>query len=151
MTLQLVERDFPSFFQVPFEIYPATLPYTSMLRGDLEATLDPKKNPHWKVAEGTFFTALDAGRPVGRIVCHVHTAANERFAERAASFGFFDLIDDVEVARALLTRAEEFGRARGMTVLRGNMNLTANQEIGVLVEGADQAPFVAQMFGPEYL
>jgi hypothetical protein len=31
------------------------------------------------------------------------------------------------------------------------MNLTANQEIGVLTEGDDQAPFVAQMFGPAYL
>ena len=151
MTLQLLERDFESFFRVPFEVYPASLAYASMLKGDLKANLDPAKNPHWRVAEGTWFTAIKDGRPVGRIVCHLHRAANERFGEKAASFGFFDAIDDVEVARALLTRAEEFGRARGMTLLRGNMNLTANQEIGILVEGEDQAPFVAQMFGPPHL
>ena len=151
MALPLVERDFASFFQVPFEVYPPSLPYAAMLKGDLKATLDPAKNPHWRVAEGTYFTALKDGRPVGRIVCHIHRAANERFGERAASFGFFDAIDELEVARALLGKAEEFGRVRGMTLLRGNMNLTANQEIGVLVEGEDQAPFVAQLFGPPYL
>jgi GNAT superfamily N-acetyltransferase len=151
MTLRLVERDFASFFQVPFEVYPPSLPYASMLKGDLKATLDPKKNPHWQAAEGTYFTALNDGRPVGRIVCHIHRAANERFKEKAASFGWFDAADDVEVARALLTKAEEFGRARGMTLLRGNMNLTANQEIGVLAQGEAEDPFLAQMFGAPHM
>jgi hypothetical protein len=149
--LTLVERDFASFFRVPFVVYPPTIPWVSMLKSDLKDLLDEQKNPHWRRAEGTYFTALRDGVPVGRIVAHVHHAANERFGEKAASFGFFDVEDDVDTARALLGKAEEYGRARGMTVLRGNMNLTANQEIGVLTEGDDQEPFVAQMFQPAWV
>jgi GNAT superfamily N-acetyltransferase len=147
----LVEGDFASFFRVPFVVYPATMPWVSMLKSDLKALLDEKKNPHWQVAERTYFTAMRDGVPVGRILCHVHHAANERFGEKAASFGFFDVEDDVETARALLSKAEEFARARHLTLLRGNMNLTANQEIGVLTDGDDKAPFVAQMFQPEWV
>jgi hypothetical protein len=122
-----------------------------MLKGDLRDMLDTKKNPHWQNAEGTYYTALQDGVPVGRIVAHVHHAANARFQEKAASFGFFDVNDDPTVATALLAKAEAFGRERGMTKIRGNMNLTANQEIGCVVEGDDRAPFVAQIFQPVWV
>src|SRR5919197_1488408 len=94
---------------------------------------------------------MRGGRPEGRIVAHVHRAANERFDERAASFGFFDCADDVEVARVLLSAAEAFGRARGCDRIRGNMNLTANQEIGVLVEGEQRRPYLGQIYNPAYI
>jgi hypothetical protein len=149
--ITLVERDFDSFFEVPFLVYPSTSPWVAMLKSDLRDLLDTKKNPHWKVAEGTYFTALRNGQPVGRLLVHVHHAANVRFSEKACSFGFFDAIDDVEVARALFTRAEVWGKERGLSLMRGNMNLTANQEIGVLTGGDHEAPFVAQMFQPAHI
>lgn len=149
--IELRERHFASFFEVPFAVYPKSIPWVSMLRGDLKALLDEKRNPHWRRAEGTYYTALRDGKPVGRILAHVHHAANERFNEKAGCFGFFDCADDLEVARALLGKAEEFSRSRKMALLRGNMNLTANQEIGVLLEGEEQEPFVAQMFQPRHL
>ncbi len=150
-TLELRERDFASFFEVPFHVYPREIPWVSMMRGDLEALLDERKNPHWQRAEGTYFTALRNGVPAGRIVAHVHHAANERFGEKAASFGFFDCADDKEVAQALLDKAEAFARAHGCNLMRGNMNLTANQEIGALTEGEELQPFVAQMFQPRHI
>jgi hypothetical protein len=149
--IELKERDFSSFFEVPFACYPSTTPWVSMLKGDLADMLDTKKNPHWQRAEGTYFTAMRDGKPVGRIVAHIHHAANERFGERAASFGFFDCVDDINVATLLMKQAEDFGRKRGMTLLRGNMNLSANQEIGVLTDGDDKDPFVAQMFQPAHI
>ena len=151
----LVEGDFASFFEVPFAVYPppssSTIPWVSLLKGDLRDLLDTKKNPHWQHAERTYFTAMRDQKPVGRLLVHVHRAANTRFAEKACSFGFFDAIDDVEVARALFDRAEAWGRERGLTLMRGNMNLTANQEIGVLTGGEHEAPFVAQMFQPAHI
>lgn len=151
MTLEFKERDFGSFFDVPFRVYPDHIPWVSMLRSDLRDMLDTKKNPHWQNAEGTYYTAFQDGVPVGRIVAHVHHAANALFHEKAASFGFFDVKNDPTVATALLEKAEAFGRARGMTKIRGNMNLTANQEIGCVVEGDDRAPFVAQIFQPVWV
>lgn len=149
--IELRERDFGSFFEVPFTIYPSSIPWVAMLKSDLHDLLDTKKNPHWQVADGTYFTAFRNSVPVGRILVHVHHAANTRLNEQACSFGFFDVVDDLDVARALIERAEAWARERGLTCLRGNMNLTANQEIGALVSGEHEAPFVAQMFQPAHV
>ena len=151
MTVTLKEGHFPSFFRVPFAIYGDAYPFVSPLRSDLRAAVRFADNPFFPRGDGTFFTATRGGRLVGRVCAHVHHAANERHGEDAASFGYFDCIDDAAVARALLGAAEAFGRERGCDRIRGNMNLTANQEIGVLTEGEDRPPYLAQVYNPAHI
>ena len=50
----------------------------------------------------------------------------------------FRTLDDIEVAKALLDRAEAWLRSRGMKRVNGPMSLNVNQEVGVLVEGFDE-------------
>jgi hypothetical protein len=57
-------------------------------------------------------------------------------------FGFFDTIDDQEVASALLAAAEKWLAGRGMTVMRGPFSLSINEETGMLVEGFDSPPTI---------
>ena len=54
-------------------------------------------------------------------------------------FGFFDTIDDKDVAQALLDAAEKWLREKGMKHVIGPLSLYANEEIGILVEGFDGA------------
>ncbi len=145
------EGDFPSFFDVPFAVYPPDSHYVSPLKGDLKAMLDPKKNPFFENGAGAYFTAFRDRRPVGRILAHVFRAANERWGERAGSFGFFDCADDETAARALLEQAAAWNRAQGMTLVRGNMNMTAAQEVGVVVGGFEHAPMVGQVWNPPHI
>jgi hypothetical protein len=53
-----------------------------------------------------------------------------------------DTMNDDEVARALLERAEKWLRERGIKRVRGPMSLSINEEIGCLVEGFDTPPAV---------
>lgn len=147
----VVERDFPSFFDAPFVVHPPGAPFSSPLRGDLKAMVDERKNPFFRRGAGTYFTALRDGRPVGRILAHVYFAANERWGEQASCFGFFDVADDGAAAAALLGRAEAFGRAHGATICRGAMNMTAAQEMGVVVDGFEHGPYVAQVWNPPHV
>ena len=151
MTMTLVERDLASFFRVPFEVYGESSPYVSPLKDDIARMLDDKKNPFFKSGEATYYTAVVDGQPRGRIVCHVHHACNVRWGEKAASFGFFDCANDEVIARALLAKAEAHARGWGCTLLRGNMNLTAAQECGVVVGGFEHAPCVAQVWNPPHI
>lgn len=150
MRIELRERHFASFFDVPFRVYDGR-PFVSPLKGDLKAMVDFDRNPFFGPGSGTTFTAFADGRPVGRIAAHVHADANRKFGESAGGFGFFDLADDVQVARALLEAAEAFVRGRGATTIRGNLNLTANEQMGVLVEGEANRPFLGQVWNPEYV
>ena len=102
-----------TFFNAPFNAYPQELGYVSPMRGDIMRMLDPKRNPLWLAGNPfAFWTAHRAGRPIGRIIAHLHRASNERHGWRRAQFGFFDCADDPEAAALLLGAAQDFARAQ---------------------------------------
>ena len=146
--------DFESFFQVPFHAYPADSPYVSPLKSDLLRSLNPERNPLFG-AEGRgkrrVITAHRDGRPVGRIVAHTHGASNELYREQRACFGYFDCVDDLEVSHALLGAAERFARDEGCSVIAGNFNLTAMQQMGVVTEGFEAAPYSDMVWNPPHI
>lgn len=147
----LREGHFASFFEVPFLVYGDRYPFVSPLRSDLKAMVDFERNPFFKGGAGKIYTAMRGDQPVGRIAAHVHGRYIERYGKREGAFGFFDCADDEEAARALLGAAEAFVRAQGCTLIRGNMNLTANQELGVVTQGEALRPFLAQIYNPEHI
>ncbi|MGD2044746.1 MAG: GNAT family N-acetyltransferase, partial [Gemmatimonadota bacterium] len=64
----VVERDFDSFFRVPFEQYGPDEAYVSPLRSDLRTMVDGAMNPVFRDPDQiTYFTVLSGGTPVGRI------------------------------------------------------------------------------------
>jgi hypothetical protein len=152
--ISLRDDDVDAFFAVPFLVYGADSPYVSPLKSDLARALDPAKNPLFGrigAGERRVITAHRDGAPVGRIVAHVHGASNALYQERRASFGFFDCIDDLEVARALLDAAEAFAKQRRAERLVGNFNLTAMQQMGVLTDGFDATPYSDMHYNPPHI
>jgi GNAT superfamily N-acetyltransferase len=151
-TLELREGDIDEFFAVPFSIYPATSPYVSPMQSDLRRFLDVARNPLFqRRGRGTFFTARRGGKPIGRIVAHVHDASNTLHATNRSCFGYFDCANDDEAARTLLGAAERWGREHGFSEIAGNFNLTAMQQMGVLTDGFDRAPFTDMQYNPPHI
>jgi GNAT superfamily N-acetyltransferase len=149
---RIVERDFDSFFRVPFEQYGEREAYVSPFRSDLEAMLDGARNPIFRRPDDiTFFTVLHGDVPLGRITAHIHAASNERYGRREGYFGFFDCADDATAAKMLLDAASARLEGRGCDEIVGNFNLTAMQEMGVVVAGHDRAPFLAQLHNPAWI
>lgn len=99
-----------------------------------------KKNPFFEHATAVAFVAYRDQRPVGRCSAQIDRAWNERYKEHTGFFGFVDTIDDLEVAQALLAKAEDWLRSHGMTRVLGPMSLSSNEEMGCLVDGFDTSP-----------
>jgi len=57
-------------------------------------------------------------------------------------FGFFECEQDPEAAAALLAMAEQWLRVRGRDRMVGPMDITTNDECGVLIDGYDQLPTI---------
>ncbi len=153
MTVEIRESDFGAFFDAPFAVYGADSPHVSPFRADLERFLNKTKNPLFadSGSDLTYFTAHRRGQVLGRITAHVHGASNRLHKLNRAYFGYFDCADDAEVAKALLETAEAWARARGLTEIKGNFNLTAMQQCGIVTEGFNHAPYLDQVWGPSYL
>lgn len=152
MSVTLREGDVEAFFEVPFAIYDASIGYVSPLKSDIRRMLDPKRNPLWTSGNPyRFWTAHREGRPIGRIVAHVHGQSNALHGTQRAQFGFFDSADDGEAATALLDAATAFARNQGQTELIGNFNLTAMQQAGVQTGGFGAHAYIDMVVGPPHL
>ena len=112
--------------------------------------LDKAKHPFYGDAETQLYLARRDGEVVGRIAAIWNKAHNRFHGEQAGFFGFFDCVDDVAVADALLTRARQWTAERGAKFLRGPVNPSTNYECGLLVEGFDSDPMVMMVYNPPY-
>ncbi len=128
------------FLNVVDYIYRQDLHYVRPLDFDLKDRLS-SKNPFFEHAEGTIFTAHRNNFCVGRITVQIDQEHLARHRDDAGFFGFFDTIDDPEVAAALLDRARRWLADRGMKRIRGPM-LSINDELGCLVEGFESPPML---------
>ena len=151
--IDIREGDRRAAFDAALVAYGADSPYVPPLWSDFDRMFDPTRNPFITEGHGrlALFTAHRDGKPVGRIAASIHDASNKKHGGRNGAFGFFDCIDDAEVADALLGRAESWLAAHGMTTVTGNFNLTAMQQIGVLVDGFDKAPFTDMVWSAPHI
>jgi hypothetical protein len=109
-------------------------------------------HPYHRHAEVTHFLAWHDGTPVGRVSAAINRRFNEYHAARVGFFGFFDVVEDYEVARALLDRVRGWVGDRGMTLLRGpgEYSNATHERQGVLVEGFQSPPTVEMTHNPPY-
>lgn len=101
-------------------------------------TLDPAKNPAAEFSDFELYLAYKDGKIAGRVAAIINYKANETWKHNEVRFGWIDFIDDPEVAAALLSAVEDYGKAHGMTEIAGPLGFTDFDPEGLLIEGFDQ-------------
>lgn len=143
-------KDLKAFLKVPFRIYqdnPYWVPPILLFEKD---RFNPRKNPYYHHAEVQLFLAEKDGVPVGRIVAHIDHNYNRFHDEETGMFGFFESVNDPQVAHALLQTAESWVRDHGMNFLLGPLSFSTNEEAGLLVEGFEDPPVIMNPYHPPY-
>ncbi len=101
------------FVRLPWSIYGNDPNWVPPLEIAVKELLDKAKHPFYANAEAEFFIARRDGRAVGRIAAIIDRNHNKFHEEKAGFFGFFESVDDLEVAKALLATARQWVAARG--------------------------------------
>ncbi len=97
-------------------------------------------NAYFAHAKWNSWVAYLDKRIVGRISAQIDQLYLDRYPDKTGFFGFFDVIDDQQVAQKLLTTAEQWLIDQGMKFVRGPFSLSINDESGLLVNGFDTPP-----------
>ncbi|MEE8424268.1 MAG: N-acetyltransferase, partial [Elusimicrobiota bacterium] len=142
-------EDLRAFIELPWKIYDRLPHWVPPIKAEIEELLG-EKNPFWKHAERELFLAKRGGEIVGRCAAIVDSLYNDFQGEKTGFFGFFESIDDPEVAQALLSASRDWLKAKGMTILRGPASPSLNEECGVLIEGFDDPPTIMMPYTPRY-
>jgi hypothetical protein len=145
MTLELRQTQIggkvTDFLNVVDYLYQRDPNYVRPLDMDMKDRLS-MKNPFFEHGDGAIFTAYRNGFCVGRCTAQIDREHLARYKDATGFFGFFDTIEDEDVAKLLLDAATKWLRERGMKKIRGPFSLSINEEMGCLIEGFDMPPMV---------
>jgi len=147
------------FVKFPWQLYRGDPCWTPPLNGDLlgnrllglKGLLSPE-HPYHRHADVTHFMAWQGNRPVGRISAAINKQYNEYHNTSLGFFGFFEVINDFDVARVLLDNARYWVEKRGSAVLRGpgEYSNSTHERQGILIDGFQYPPTVELTHNPPY-
>ncbi|MDR3607727.1 MAG: N-acetyltransferase [Oligoflexia bacterium] len=146
----VTEKDWEAFIDLPWKIYAGDPNWVPPLRVAVRDILNVDKNPFFKHARMKPMLVFRGEEVVGRVVGVIDDRHNEFHNEKTVFFGFYESIDDQEVADVLLDAVVQWARSCGMKTLRGPMNPSTNHECGLLVEGFNDPPQVMMTYNPAY-
>ena len=142
--------DLNRFIKLPFSIYKDDPNWVPPLISERKEFFDKSKNPFFRAAKTRLFLARKNGEYVGRIATCINYNHNEYHQEKTGFFGFFDVIEDYDVARVLFKVAFITLKAEGMEQMIGPANFSTNHEVGMLIEGYNFPPAVMMTYNKPY-
>ncbi|MCD6544900.1 MAG: GTP cyclohydrolase, partial [Flavobacteriaceae bacterium] len=86
-------------------------------------------------ADARFFLAYQNSKIVGRVAAIINwTEVNEQKIKKMR-FGWFDMIDDIEVTKALLEKVNEIGKENKLEFIEGPVGFSNMDKVGILTKG----------------
>ena len=134
----------------PWRIYRNDPQWVPPLIHQRERQLDPERGSFFGHGEAAPFVARRGDEVVGTVVAWINHRSNAYLKEKAAGFGFFEVLEDYPIAEALLTAACDWARGRGMEIIRGPFYFSMDDSPGVLIKGFDQPQVVLTGHTPSY-
>ena len=146
-------KELKAFVRFPHKLYKGCPHYVPALdKGELRAL---KEHPALEFCTLKLWMAYRDGEIVGRIGGLINHKCNEMKQQKRVRFGWFDVIEDVEVARALLNIVQQWGKEQGMDTISGPSRYSNMEKQSMLVEGFDRTPSIGQDYNypyyPEFL
>ncbi len=138
ITEAVTPSELKQYIRFPFSLYKDNPNWIPPLIDDELLTFSKTKNPAFLSAEAYFFMAFKDGKMVGRICAIINWDEVNNQDKKKVRFGWWDVIDDIEVTKALLEKVYELGRKNNLEYVEGPMGFSNLDKVGVLTEGYDQ-------------
>lgn len=134
----LGKRDLRKFIKFPDQLYKDCPQYVPALHSDQVKSLT--KVSTLSYCRHKMWMVLDGNKVVGRICGMINPRYNALYDKKRARFGWFDTINDLEVARLLIETAEAWAKENGMTEIHGPLYYNTLGKQGMLIEGFQNIP-----------
>jgi hypothetical protein len=144
------KKQLASFIDFPHELYkddPNYVPELFIAQSDM---LTPGKHPFYKHSSLQTFLAYDGDRIVGRIAAIQNNNHNTINKVSDGFFGFFDCINDQEIANILLETAAKWLKSKKLNSMIGPVNFSTNDICALLIEGFDGPPVAMMPYNAPY-
>ncbi|MBP3455605.1 MAG: hypothetical protein J6K38_05005 [Alistipes sp.] len=155
-SLKEVKRDdrrmVRAFLDLPKKIYKGNPNWVCPFDDSIEAVFDPSRNKLFADGEAIRWVAYDEkGEAVGRIAAFYDKEHAYSYEQPTGGCGFFESIDDQQLADTMFDAAREWLKERGMEAMDGPVNFGSRDAWwGLLVQGYEFQPLYENPYNPPY-
>ncbi|MEZ4792331.1 MAG: GTP cyclohydrolase [Gelidibacter sp.] len=129
------KNELKKFVKFPFHLYKDSNYWVPPIIAQEMETFNKKKNPIFNDADARFFLAYKENEIVGRVAAIINWLEVNDQKQKKMRFGWFDVIDDVQVTKALLEKVNDIGKANSLDYMEGPVGFSNLDKVGVMTEG----------------
>lgn len=140
------------FLEFPVGLYAEDNAWIRPLDNDIESVFNPKKNKHFKNGEAIRWIMENSeGKVVGRVAAFYENKKLKPGEHPVGGMGFFESIEQKEVAFALMDAAKEWLKDKGMKGMDGPINFGERDSFwGLMVQGWGLEPTYKMPYTKHY-
>ncbi|KAF2518651.1 GTP cyclohydrolase [Flavobacterium salilacus subsp. salilacus] len=132
------KKEIKDFIKFSFKLYKGCPYWVPPIIDDELENFDVTKNPAFAHADAKFYLAYRNNEIVGKVAVIINWQEVKMQQKSKVRFGWFDVIDDIEVTKALLEKVYEYGREHKMEYVEGPIGFSNLDKVGALTEGFDK-------------
>ncbi len=144
------KRQLRQFIDFPVKLYRGNHYFTPYIYEDEVNNLTPSKNPASRYCDFRLFLAYRGRKIVGRVCAIVNNFSNQKYGQKRIRFNRIDMVDDLEVTRALIKAVADYGKGFGLEEITGPLGYSDQDKEGLLTMGFDQINMFATFYTHEY-
>ena len=142
--------DLKRWVELPNALYRDDANYIPQILREERDFFSPAKNPSFKISKTKLLLARSGERVVGRICGIIHSLETRKLGYMRGRFGWFESVEDPDVAVALIGYLEKWFIAEGCQEMTGPHGFGDLDPEGMLVEGFDALPTIAGSYNKPF-
>jgi hypothetical protein len=144
------KAEYIAFVKFPYSLYKENPNWVPPLINDEIETIDPDLNPVYQNANASFFLAYQGEKIVGRIAAIVNWIEIKEIKKSKVRFGWFDVIDNINVTKSLIDCVIKFGKDHNLESVEGPLGFSNLDKAGLLIKGYEEQNTMITLYNYPY-
>ena len=144
------KAEYLAFVKFPYSLYKENPNWVPPLINDEIETIDPDLNPVYQNANASFFLAYQDEKIVGRIAAIVNWIEVKEIKKSKVRFGWFDVIDNIDVTKSLIDCVIKFGKDHNLESVEGPLGFSNLDKAGLLIKGYEEQNTMITLYNHPY-
>jgi len=144
------KKEIKQFVMFPFTLYKDSKCWVPPIISEEIKVFDKNTNPVLQNADAQLFLAYKNGEIVGRVAAIINWLEVRNNGSNKIRFGWMDMIDDIEVTKALLDEVKSIGKSHNLSYMEGPIGFSNLDKVGVLTYGYDEIGTMVSWYNHPY-
>lgn len=144
------KKEFTNFVNFPNTLYKDNPYYVPAITKEELNAIMRDENPVYNNADAEFYLAYKDKKIVGRIAAIVNWIEIKEIGKPKVRFGWFDVIDDLEVTKTLINTVINFGKKHNLKAIEGPVGFSNMDKAGLLTKGFEELNTMITWYNAPY-